>query len=189
MKELDARGLDCPEPVVKTKQALGEADKVVVSVDDQVQADNVAKLAKKLNAEVAIVEQEDHYQLTIEQQGDEQEGTEEEQSGKVYFLTSDPLGEGEEKLGTILTKGFISTLLDVRPLPDKIIFMNSGVKIPTLNQQAIDDLKELEEQGVNILSCGTCLDYYEITEELAVGEISNMYEILSALNSGKVVEV
>ena len=188
MKELNARGLDCPQPVVKTKKALEEADKLAVTVDDEVQADNVAKLAKKLNCSVSILEEEDHYKLTIEQQGGSEEESEDEE-GKVYFITSDTLGEGEEELGEVLMKGFISTLLDIRPLPAKVIFMNSGVKVPVLNEQAREDLKELEEAGVEILSCGTCLDYYEISEQLEVGEISNMYTILAALNSGKVVEI
>ena len=189
MKELDARGLDCPQPVVKTKKALAKADRLRVTVDDEVQADNVAKLAKKLDCKVSILEEEEHYQLTIEQEEDSTKTEEGSGAGKVYFLTSNTLGEGAEELGTVLMKGFISTLLDVRPLPEKVIFMNSGVKVPTLNEQAIEDLKKLSEAGVEILSCGTCLDYYEISEQLAVGEISNMYTILSALNSGNVVEV
>jgi selenium metabolism protein YedF len=175
--------------VIKTKQALQDVDKLLVTVDDQIQADNVAKLAKKLNSYVSILEEEDYYQLTIEQQADGREESETEDSGKVYFLSSATLGEGEEKLGKILMKGFISTLLNVTPLPEKVIFMNSGVKVPTLNKQAIEHLKKLEDQGVTILSCGTCLDYYGLEEELAVGDISNMYEILDALNSNDVVEV
>jgi len=189
VKELDARGLGCPQPVIKTKQALQDVEQLLVTVDDQVQADNVAKLAKKLNARVSILEEEDYYQLTIEQQSGSREETRTEQQGKVYYLNSNTLGDGAEKLGDILIKGFISTLLDIRPLPDKIIFMNSGVKVPTLNKQAKTHLKQLDEQGVDILSCGTCLDYYELTEQLEVGEISNMYEILDILNSGNVVEV
>ncbi|MGM0369500.1 MAG: sulfurtransferase TusA family protein, partial [Bacillota bacterium] len=82
MRELDARGLDCPQPVIKTKQALQDVDKLLVTVDDQIQADNVAKLAKKLNSRVSILEEEDYYQLTIEQQSDSREETRTKQQAK-----------------------------------------------------------------------------------------------------------
>lgn len=190
MKKIDARGLACPKPVVKTKQALQKEDKLLVTVDNKVACDNVAKLAKKLNSKVTILEDGDDYKLTIKKQADAQGiGTEEDKQGKVYFLSSDTLGEGEEELGTILMKGFISTLLNLTPLPDKIIFINSGVKVPTLNEEAKEHLKKLEDRGVSILSCGTCLEYYSLKDELEVGSISNMYEILDSLNCGRVVEI
>ncbi|AGB42068.1 selenium metabolism protein YedF [Halobacteroides halobius DSM 5150] len=189
MKELNARGLDCPKPVVKTKQALEEEDKVIVTVDDQVQAENVAKLAKKMNCKVSTLEEENYYKLTIEKLADETTEDKEDSQGKVYFITSATLGEGAEELGNVLMKGFISTLLNVTPVPNKIIFINSGVKVPTLNQEAKEHLKELEAKGVTILSCGTCLDYYGLEEKLEIGNISNMYEILDSLNSNGVVKV
>ncbi|GAB6138070.1 sulfurtransferase-like selenium metabolism protein YedF [Halanaerobaculum tunisiense] len=189
MKEINAQGLDCPEPVVKTKQALQEEKQIAVTVDDQVQAENVAKLAKKMNCKVSTLEEADHYKLTIEKQDDTQVENQEDKQGKVYFITSNTLGEGAEELGNVLMKGFLGTLSNVNPLPKKIIFMNSGVKVPTLNQEAKEHLKKLEEQGINILSCGTCLDYYGLEEKLEVGSISNMYEILDSLNSNSVVEI
>ena len=189
MKEIDAQGLDCPKPVVKTKKALNEANKVKVLVDDEVQAENVAKLAKKMKGELTILEEDDHYQVSIEVAEDAEAGSDGDSEGKVYFITSDTLGEGEEELGNVLMKGFLSTLLDIDPIPEKVIFMNSGVKVPALNEEAEEHLKELEAEGVEILSCGTCLDYYGIEEELEVGNISNMYEILSAVNNNRVVEV
>ncbi|GAB6099234.1 sulfurtransferase-like selenium metabolism protein YedF [Halanaerocella petrolearia] len=189
MKELDARGLDCPKPVIKTKQALQEENKVVVTVDDEVQAENVTKLAKNMNCSVSTLEEDKYYKLTIDKQDDRTVESNKDNRGKVYFFTSDTLGEGEEELGNILMKGFISTLLNVTPLPEKIIFINSGVKVPTLNQEAKEHLKELEDKGVTILSCGTCLEYYGVESDLEVGSVSNMYEILDSLNSGRVVEI
>ena len=98
------------------------------------------------------------------------------------------MGDGERELGQILIKGFISTIKELDPLPEKIIFLNSGVKLAT-KEDIIFYLKELEEQGVEILLCGTCVDYYELQAEVGVGEISNMFEIADNLNRRDVVTV
>jgi selenium metabolism protein YedF len=196
MKKIDARGLDCPEPVVKTKKALQEVDEVQVMVDNKIAADNVTKLARKLNCNVNRLESSEEYTLTIKNQlsetktdsGDSNEKREPE-SGKVFFITGDALGNGDQDLGDVLIRGFLKTLKNVEPLPAKIIFMNTGVKIPTQNEKAKNYLSQLAEAGVSILVCGTCLDYYELGTELEVGEISNMYEIVEALNSNEVVKL
>ena len=194
MKEIDAKGLDCPAPVVKTKKALEDNDELLTIVDNEVAANNVKKLAVKLGCEVEVNKENDKlYKLKIKKVNNQKEESEEESkdddNAKIYFFKSDKLGKGEDELGNVLIKGFIHTLLDVEPLPEKIIFMNAGVKIPTQNKDAIDSLKELEDKGVSILSCGTCLDYYQIKDELEVGSISNMYEIVENLNSKEVVVI
>lgn len=189
MKKIDARGLDCPEPVVKTKNALDEHREITTIVDNRIAAKNVSKLAEKMNCSVEINEESDDFQVVLRQRENNESKRVLEQKGKVYFIKSDKLGEGEAELGSVLMNGFIYTLLDVDPLPDRIIFINSGVKIPTLNEDAIDSLESLEEKGVEILSCGTCLDYYELKDQLAVGTVSNMYEILDLLNDNNVVSI
>ncbi|WP_018248843.1 sulfurtransferase-like selenium metabolism protein YedF [Orenia marismortui] len=189
MKKIDARGLACPKPVIETKKALEDYSKVVVTVDNKVAADNVSKLATKLGAQVSVLEEEREFILTIIQNGDHSQESNTDKLGKVYFIKSDTLGEGEQELGEVLMKGFIATLLEVNPLPDKIIFINSGVKVPTLNAEAKENLHKLEQQGVKVLSCGTCLEYYGLKDKLQLGNISNMYEILDSLNMGDVVEV
>ncbi len=194
MKEIDARGLDCPEPVVKTRNALKEDKEVKVIVDNKVAAQNVTKLAKKMNCKVdSSKEDENYFILRIKKakevgEKSEDKGTD-DSANKVYILTSETLGDGEEELGEFLMKGFISTLLEMDPLPAKVIFMNAGVKVPTLNMEAVESLKKLKEKGVTILSCGTCLDYYKLEEELKVGSISNMFEIVESLHEGNVVEI
>jgi selenium metabolism protein YedF len=190
MKEVDARGLTCPKPVIMTKKALSEEEQLLVLVDNEVAANNVAKLAKKMGCQVTTLAEKGNYKLTIKQV-DNLDASESRAAsiGKTYFITSNLLGEGESELGEILMKGFISTLLEIDPLPVKIIFMNSGVKIPTLNKAALESLEILADKGVEILSCGTCLDYYGLTEKLKIGNISNMYEILASLNSEDIVKI
>ncbi|AZO94718.1 sulfurtransferase-like selenium metabolism protein YedF [Halocella sp. SP3-1] len=188
MKEIDVRGLACPKPVIETKKALKEDDKLLVLIDSEVVKNNVIKLAQKLNCKVNLLEEGNEYRLTIEKTAAnvKEEG---EGNGKVYFISSDKLGKGKDELGELLIKGFISTLIEMDPLPDKIIFINSGVKVPTVNEEAREHLQSLEEAGVTILSCGTCLNYYGLEDKLEVGSISNMYEILESLNQGDVVSV
>ena len=92
------------------------------------------------------------------------------------------MGEGNDELGKVLIKGFIYTLTECKPYPKYIIFVNSGVKLTTENEATVENLKILEESGVEILSCGTCLDYYGLKENVQVGSITNMYTIVETMN-------
>ncbi len=196
MIKIDARGLNCPEPVIKTKKALEEEDLVIALVDNETACKNLEKLGQKLNCSTEILELDDDFQITLSQIEEEiassltsaeLEGGEDQ--NKVYFIRSDVLGNGEEELGELLIKGFIYTLTETAPLPKSIIFINEGVKLPTLNKEIKQNLKILEEAGVEILSCGTCLEYYNLEDKLKVGEVTNMYTIVERLNSNLVVTV
>jgi selenium metabolism protein YedF len=199
MKEIDARGLACPKPVVLTKKAMADNDEILTVVDNRTASENVAKLARKMKAEVTIVEEaEDYFKIMIkktaadkvEDKAGAAVGSESEsQQGKVYLVASDTLGEGEEELGKILIKGFLSTLLDIKPQPKKVIFLNAGVKLAVLEKDVTAVLADLEAAGVKILLCGTCLDYYNLSDQVEVGEVSNMYEIVDSLNSSSTVRV
>ncbi|TDP98226.1 selenium metabolism protein YedF [Halanaerobium saccharolyticum] len=199
MKEIDARGLACPKPVVLTKKAMAENDEILTIVDNKTASENVAKLARKMKAEVTIVEEaEDYFKIMIKKTAADKAddkaaaavGSESEsQQGKVYLVASDTLGEGEEELGKILIKGFLSTLLDIKPQPEKVIFLNAGVKLAVLEKDVTAVLADLEAAGVKILLCGTCLDYYNLSDQVEVGEVSNMYEIVDSLNSSSTVRV
>jgi selenium metabolism protein YedF len=199
MKEIDARGLACPKPVVLTKKAMADNDEILTVVDNRTASENVAKLARKMKAEVTIVEEaEDYFKIMIkktaadkvEDKAGAAVGSESEsQQGKVYLVASDTLGEGDEELGKILIKGFLSTLLDIKPQPKKVIFLNAGVKLAVLEKDVTAVLADLEAAGVKILLCGTCLDYYNLSNQVEVGEVSNMYEIVDSLNSSSTVRV
>lgn len=199
MKEIDARGLACPKPVVLTKKAMADNAEIITIVDNKTASENVAKLAQKMKAEVSIVEEaEDYFKIIIKKSAEAETDAEstaaaevkaESAARKVYLIASDTLGEGEEELGKILIKGFLSTLLDIEPLPKKVIFLNAGVKLAVLEADVKRTLADLEAAGVKILLCGTCLDYYELSDQVEVGEVSNMYEIVSSINSDQYVKV
>lgn len=106
----------------------------------------------------------------------------------VLFISAWAVGRGPEELQDVLIRGFLHTLNQVSPLPDAIIFINTGVRLSVEDSPVLEDLQALEEQGVEILICGTCLDYFGLTEKVAVGAISNMYTIAETLlGAGKVV--
>ncbi|SKA10263.1 sulfurtransferase-like selenium metabolism protein YedF [Selenihalanaerobacter shriftii] len=195
--EIDARGLNCPEPVIKTKNALEESKEVSTLVDNQIACKNLEKLGQKLGYNTDVLKIDEEFQVNFTQgestvassvTSEEIEDSGED-GNKVYFIRSETLGKGEEELGEVLIKGFIYTLTETAPLPEAIIFINSGVKLPTLNKEVKKNLKILEEAGMEIISCGTCLEYYGLEDKLEVGEISNMYTIVEKLNSYPVVTV
>lgn len=111
-------------------------------------------------------------------------------SDSIVVLGSNKMGEGSDELGEILMKGFIYSLTELEELPKTIIMYNSGVKLSTEGSTSIDDLKTLEAQGVEILSCGTCLNYYNLSEKLKVGDVTNMYVISESMsNANKIIKI
>lgn len=202
MKEINAKGLACPKPVVKAKKAMTDNDQFLVIVDNRTAVENLSKLGKKMNAEISVVEESESEFKVMFKQSERKVSQDsarpenktaslnnESEIKKVYYISSDTMGEGERELGKILIKAFLSTAKELEPLPKKIIFINSGVKLAVLEKDVVELLKELEELGIEILLCGTCIDYYELKDKMQVGEISNMYEIASSLNSGNVVKI
>lgn len=193
MKEIDAKGLACPKPVVLAKKAINSNQEVLVIVDNQTAVSNLTKLGNKMGAEVSVVEESETefrvmFKKSKSSKGKNNEADAENNGAKIYLIPSDTMGDGERELGQILIKGFISTIKELDPLPKRIIFLNSGVKLAT-KEDIIFYLKELEDKGVEILLCGTCVDYYELQEEVEVGEISNMFEIADNLNREDVVTI
>jgi selenium metabolism protein YedF len=103
------------------------------------------------------------------------------QGGLVFFIDSDSLGKGSEELGGLLMRAFLHTLGEADIKPEKLILVNSGVKLACAGSPALEDLQWISSQGVEILACGTCLNFFELKEKLGAGRVSNMYEILDAL--------
>jgi len=115
---------------------------------------------------------------------------ENDENGYIVFITSDQLGTGEKELGGMLMKAFLNTLWEAESRPDKIILMNNGVKLGVDGADALETLALLEREGVNILSCGTCLAYYRLTQKLKVGGVSNMREIVNVmLAAPKIIKI
>jgi selenium metabolism protein YedF len=99
----------------------------------------------------------------------------------VVYINSHLLGGGDEALGSILMKTFLKTLLDLQTKPTRLILINSGVRLASEGSEVLETLRSLSEKGVEILSCGTCLDFYGLKEKLGVGVVSNMYDIAQSL--------
>ena len=184
MKEIDCRGMVCPQPVLTTKKALeemGQGDFTVI-VDNRTARDNVERFAKSQGAMVDVKEKGSDFYLHIEKGSTTDRGESTQRIEKVVvYINSNLFGVGEEALGAILMRSFLKTLLDLKPVPSKVIFVNSGVRLTTEGSEVLESLKALSEKGVAILSCGTCLDFYGLKEKLRVGIISNMFDIAQSL--------
>ncbi len=196
-KEIDSRGLPCPQPVLNTKKALEEltgqgesAFVLTVLVDNLVAKENITRFAKT-NGYRAETEIKDNLFMVIIKPGEGKNKDNhtcaeidaasfcscESPAGKsVYLFKSKTLGEGSEELGSILMRGFIFTIKETNPLPAKMLFMNGAVYLTTEGSPVLDELQELEKLGVEIYSCGTCLDYFQLKDKLLVGNITNMYD-------------
>lgn len=186
--EVDARGLDCPKPVINTKKELDKIENgiVIIKVDNYIAKENILKLARSLNCEAKIIKDEKDL-IEIEIKKGESDIIEKKQDNaledRCIFISSDKMGKGNDELGEVLIKGYIYTLTETKPYPKHIVFINSGVKLTTRNEATIENLKILEEAGVEILSCGTCLDYYNLKDDLQVGSVTNMYTIVDIMNN------
>ncbi|MCC0647393.1 sulfurtransferase-like selenium metabolism protein YedF [Clostridioides sp. ZZV15-6598] len=185
--KIDARGLACPKPVINTKKELDNIEEgiVVTTVDNETAKENILKLAKSLNCEARIVDEKENL-ISIEIKKGNNVVVQKEESeleDTCVFISSDKMGLGNDELGQVLIKGFIYTLTESKPYPKHILLVNGGVKLSAENEATIENLKILEDEGVEILSCGTCLDYYNLKEKLQVGSVTNMYTIVETLKN------
>ncbi len=191
---LDCRGLNCPQPVIKTKESLDQGNLLLeVIVDNEASKSNVIRFASSRGCEVTLSELEDGcYKLLLQagENSSEQNFDADEYScdlpagsGLVYVISSASMGRGSDELGWALLQTYIQTIKVVEPLPAKILFYNEGVRLVAEESGALAGLRALQKQGVEILVCGTCLDFFKLTSAIKVGQISNMYDIMSAVNS------
>lgn len=199
MIKVNAIGDNCPIPVIKTKKAMQEvtgAETIEVLVDNEIAVQNVTKMASSAGASVSsekIAEKE--FKLTIQVNGavageDTKVTCIPDQRGNlVIAFDSDRMGSGNDELGKVLIKGFIFAVTQLEQLPKTMLFYNGGATLTAEGSDSLEDLKSLEAQGVEILTCGTCLNYYGLTEKLQVGSVTNMYTIVEKLTEAdKVVK-
>lgn len=179
-KIVDARNLPCPQPVVLTKKALEETDEVTTIVDNEAAQENVSRLGKNQGCKVSIEWKEDGIYLTLSKAGASKE--ELVKTGIVLFISSDILGRGENsQLGNLLMQSFLHTVGGLASRPETIIFINNGVKLVIEGSPVLGELRQLENQGIEILACGTCLSHLQLMDKVAVGQVSNMYTITDTL--------
>jgi selenium metabolism protein YedF len=198
MATVDCRGMSCPQPVLETKKAMEKpgAEQVLVLVDNPGSKENVRRFAESQGYGVNITEEKGVFSLRLQKAAGAKKAPAPEEkkiagdAGLVVFIESDSIGRGSEELGRILMRSFLHTMGEAEFRPTKVIMVNGGVKLACEGSEVIEDLRQLSGQGAEILSCGTCLDYFGLKPKLQVGRISNMYEILSSLaQAGKVLKM
>lgn len=199
MITVNAMGDNCPIPVIKTKkamQALNGPETIEVLVDNEVAVQNVTKMASSSGGQVSSEKISDaEFKITIQMEGAPSSAEEEEVScmpdardNTVVVVSSDRMGAGNDELGKVLIKGFIFAVTQLDTLPKTMLFYNGGATLTAEGSDSLDDLKSLEAQGVEIMTCGTCLDYYGLKEKLVVGSVTNMYSIVETMaKAGRII--
>ncbi len=183
MEFLDLRGKSCPVPVIETKNLL-EGKRVVeieILLDNSISSENVRRFLGSRGYSTTVAQEGDIYRV----EGVLEEGiavTASSTKRSLVFVDGETMGRGSEELGRVLMKSFLNTLKELETRPWRLIFINSGVKLVAADSEYIGILKEIDGLGVEIMSCGTCLDFFHLKEKIGVGRISNMFEILSSFN-------
>lgn len=188
MQTIDNRGLACPEPVIRTKRALDALEHGVVLslVDNLVAKENVLRLVQSLALAAEVTEEDGLYQITITKgvANDAAVAVSQEMTGRLstaLLVQTELMGTGGEQLGRVLMKSFFYALAESGDLPRAVYFLNSGVRLTCQGSPVLDRLERLQAAGVELWSCGTCLDFYQLKEQLAIGGITNMYSIVEAM--------
>lgn len=194
MKKIDCSGLACPLPVVNAKKELEgmKNDTLKVTVDNDIAVQNLKRLSKSLNCEFSYKKESDTlFNVYIEKGESEDtkineqdytcEAPQNKKSNTLVVISSNTMGNGDDELGKILMKGFIFALTQMDDLPNTVILYNGGAFLSTEDSQSLEDLKNLEKCGVEIMTCGTCLNHYGIADKLQVGTVSNMYAIAESM--------
>ena len=201
---VDARGKACPLPVIETRNALREhGTPVTTLVDNDIARQNVEKMAGQLGLSTDTQKEEGGWRITLQpgSAGEESERGPIEgeflscglpqtvvQGPTVVVLSSEAMGTGDNVLGRALMKGFVYALTQLDQAPDTVLLYNGGAKLSVKGAETVADLEVLAQAGAEILTCGTCLNHYGLTECLAVGSVTNMYVIAETLaKAGKVI--
>ena len=200
MITVNAIGDACPIPVVKTRKAMETikgSEVVETLVDNEIAVENLKKMAGQMGYQVKDQKLEEG-KYSVQIMVTEAAKTEKTQadicdcrpavaSDKVVVIRSNVMGEGDPELGKVLIKGFIYALSQQEELPKTMLFYNGGASLTCEGSASLDDLKELEHRGVKILTCGTCLNFYGLSEKLKVGEVTNMYEIAETMSKASLI--
>ncbi len=184
MKQIiNAEGWECPKPIIETKRLLDTMTEgsVITIVDNDIALINLTNFAESLGYKVSHTQEKNLYKVTIEK--DKDLGAIVRENSLVIVITTDIFGQGSKELGESLMKGYIYALTEVSPRPKTLIFINSGVFFTVENSVVEESLRALEAEGVEILTCGACLNFYGLADKLVVGKVSNMYTIVEKLNN------
>lgn len=210
MVTLNCVGLPCPQPVLKCKEEIEKNSpaELTVIVDNEAAKENVSRFLKNQGFKIISVSTEgDNFRIianatevsSSNTKKMEQEDlslyscaidSKEREEKQLVFITSDTIGRGDDILGKKLMINFLKTLPEMGKSLWRIIMVNSGVKLATEQGEALDALKKLEDMGVSILVCGTCLDFFNLLDKKKVGETTNMLDVVTSLQlATKVIKV
>ncbi len=199
MIEIDARGTVCPVPVIMTKKALREntaGENISVRVDNEIATQNLTKMADQLHIVSSVTKlTENEYQVLYQFDSDDAVCTlmdntdflSKNENEYAVVINSEMMGTGDEAFGKKLMENFIYALTEQDSIPKTVVLYHSGIMLSAKNEKTIADLKALEEKGSEILSCGLCLDFYGLKDQLQVGSATNMYRIVEIMRTHKVV--
>ncbi|MDR2142394.1 MAG: sulfurtransferase-like selenium metabolism protein YedF [Deltaproteobacteria bacterium] len=186
MTTINTLGLPCPLPVIHAKKALREAtvgQVVTVLVDNDIAVQNLEKMAKTQGHQVATTPQGANFEVAITV--GHPVAVPSQEGGLVVAISRGTLGSGDEKLGRNLLKAFIFSLTELEPWPEYLLFFNGGAFLTCQGSDSLKDLQDLADRGIIIGTCGACLDYYGLRDQLKVGAVTNMMAIVSAMGQAK----
>jgi len=208
-KKIDARGQACPGPVILLKKALeaGTTGLIDVIVDNEAARDNVTRFASKKGCSI-VASTGAVPDICVTVSPSSADGARPMEAGPskttapakaptssngerplVVLIESDRMGIGNDELGALLIRGFLYALTERNEQPDAIILMNHGVLLAVEGSDSLENLRRLSDLGVEVLACGTCLEFLGVKNKLAVGRVSNMYEIADTLCSARVLSI
>lgn len=196
--EVNAIGKTCPIPVIMVKNAIKDLEEGIIEVivDNEIAFQNIEKMCIEKNLNYNLIKEKNKYviDIFIEKIKDIKENIFKEEiiaksSQTTIVIDSDEMGKGDEKLSKTLMKGFIYTLTEMENLPKTIIFYNKGVLLVTEESESSQDIKKLFEMGVEIFTCGACVNFYGLTDKIKIGTITNMYNIIDIqMKSNKIIK-
>lgn len=187
---IDARGLACPAPVLKTKNMIENENPEIIKVivDSEAARQNVSQFLESHNFDVSVEQEGEDFRITGKR--DEQEAVSQDPVSErpeigekkiMVMVTTDRMGYGDDELGLKLMVSFLTTIKEMGPELWRLVFLNNGVKLTIEGSEVLPILKELEEGGIHILVCGTCLNHFDLLEKRQVGETTNMLDIVTAM--------
>ena len=187
-KTLDCRGLACPNPVIKTKELIdrGDVQQLTVLVDNPAAQENVSRLLQRAGFQVAATPRGEAWAVTGSRAdaGPCQVFVEKPEGAPrkiLVLMGSNTLGRGDDFLGSKLMANFIATLKEMGPDLWCVVLLNAGVKLAVAGSEVLAGLHDLEQSGVRLLVCGTCLNHFKLLETKQVGETTNMLDIVTAM--------
>lgn len=185
MKIVDAKGLTCPQPLILTRKTLAEkSGDFRIVLDDTIAKNNIERFLKHENQKFVITENEEEIFIDVTEVPDENviEVEKMDTGAKpVYVFKTE--GVGSDELGKMLTAGFLATIKEVIPLPVAIVFYHEGVKLVLDDSDYLQSFEELQKLGIKLIICGNCVKFYDVVDRVALGDISNAYDILTIMSN------